>query len=151
MDEREQEIVVGIDGSASSIEALREADMVASALRCRLVGFTAWHYPITFGAYVANGWEPESDARAAQASAISAVFGDDPPAWFSAEFAECTPAQALIDRSRRSAMVVVGSRGRGGFPGLLLGSVSTQVAAHAECPVLVTHEPHPGAEADEAR
>ncbi|MFF1635310.1 universal stress protein [Leifsonia sp. NPDC058248] len=143
MDARTKEIVVGVDGSRRSIDALRRGYRIADALHCRLVALTAWHYPITFGAYVVNGWEPENDARAAQLSAIDEVFGQEPPAWFSAEFVEGTAAQALIQRSHNAEMVIVGSRGRGGFPGLLLGSVSTQVAAHAQCPVLVVHDREP--------
>ena len=48
-----------------------------------------------------------------------------------------SPAAALIDAARHADLVVVGSRGHGGFPGLHLGSVSSQVLSHAACPVLV--------------
>ena len=53
---------------------------------------------------------------------------------------EDRPAAALVDESRGADMVVVGSRGHGGFTGLLLGSVSQQVAHHAACPVVIVHQ-----------
>lgn len=50
-----------------------------------------------------------------------------------------SPASAILDAAKDADLIVVGSRGHGGFPGLHLGSVSTQVVHHAQCPVLVIH------------
>ena len=54
---------------------------------------------------------------------------------------EGSPVDVLHDESRDAAVVVVGSRGRGGFSGLLLGSVSQRVAQHAACPVVIVPSP----------
>jgi nucleotide-binding universal stress UspA family protein len=60
------------------------------------------------------------------------------------------PARTLIEESRNAFMLVLGSRGHGGFAGLLLGSVSTACAQHAHCPVLIMHGPTPAADAPAA-
>jgi nucleotide-binding universal stress UspA family protein len=60
------------------------------------------------------------------------------------------PAAVLIKKSETASMLVLGSRGRGGFAGLLLGSVSTACSQHAHCPVLVMHSMKPHKDAAEA-
>jgi nucleotide-binding universal stress UspA family protein len=70
---------------------------------------------------------------------VDATFGADRPAELKLTVAEGPPAAVLVDRSAGALMLVVGSRGHGGFMGLLLGSISANVAEHASCPVLVVH------------
>jgi nucleotide-binding universal stress UspA family protein len=73
-------------------------------------------------------------------TAVAARFGPDVPPWFSAQQIEGAAAEVLIRESRDAQMLIVGSRGHGGFAGLLLGSVSSACAEHATCAVLVLHD-----------
>jgi nucleotide-binding universal stress UspA family protein len=67
------------------------------------------------------------------------VFGGDRPAGLVTRVEQGGAARILIDVSQGANLLVVGSRGHGGFAGLLLGSVSSACAEHAACPVLVVH------------
>ncbi len=136
-------IVVGVDGSDSSKEALRWA-----VRQAELTGFTvnaviAWEYPPLYGSI---GWldAPQELAgnikmRAGQAleDAIGEVVkpGDAPRV--KATVAYGTAAAVLLDAARDASLLVVGSRGHGGFAGALLGSVSQHCTQHAPCPVVV--------------
>lgn len=71
--------------------------------------------------------------------AAETVFGRHPPDWYSSVIREGLPARQLLNESEGAEMLVVGSRGLGGFAGLLLGSVRSACAEHAKCPVLVVH------------
>jgi nucleotide-binding universal stress UspA family protein len=138
-------IVVGVDGSASSVGALRRGARIAAALELPLEAITAWHSPDLYGGYMGEAFMPDMADLSAGAQAMldetaAAVFGDDRPAWFHGSVYEGRTAQTLIDHSQGAEMLVVGSRGHGGFAGLLLGSVSEACAEHATCPVLVFHE-----------
>jgi nucleotide-binding universal stress UspA family protein len=73
--------------------------------------------------------------------AIEEVRRDQPAAEVEPLVADGPAAQVLVDMSADADMLVVGSRGRGGFAGLLLGSVSQQCVHHAHCPVTVIREP----------
>jgi len=76
-------------------------------------------------------------AKQQQADLLAAVLGTDPSLRVEQEVVEGHPAQQLVVASEGADLVVVGSRGHGGFVGMLLGSVSQHVSAHAACPVLV--------------
>ncbi len=141
-------IVVGIDGSAESTQALRWAAGLAAATGARVEAVAAWQYPVVYGwAYPPLEWSPEQDMRKALTTAVDQVFGADRPAGLELEIREGHPSTVLLEASKDATMLVVGSRGHGGFAGLLLGSVSAAVAEHATCPVLVVHGDHafPGA------
>lgn len=136
-------ILVGVDGSAASLDALRYAAKIAAALGAPLRAITTWDFPALVDLYPSVGWKPDEDAADLLDAAIKDVFAGDPPAAFSAAVVAGPAAPVLIKESHGAEMLVLGSRGRGGFTGLLLGSVSATCATHAHCPVLVVrHEPH---------
>jgi nucleotide-binding universal stress UspA family protein len=136
----EGRIVVGVDGSRSSLQALRWGAHLAATFGARLNAVTAWELPTALGfASVPPDWDPAADMATVLDDAVQAAFGDQPPAGLRRQLREGGAAKVLLDASKGAIMVVVGSRGHGGFAGLLLGSVSANVAEHASCPVLVIH------------
>ena len=134
-------IVVGVDGSGSSIEALRYAATLSEALRRPLDVVTTWVSPMAGSYYSRGDWPPEDDAKSAQRDAIAGAFGDTPPAGLTTRVVAGPATSTLIEESSHASMLVLGSRGHGGFVGLLLGSVSAACAEHAHCPVLIVHAP----------
>lgn len=132
-------IVVGVDGSASSLSALRRGARMAERLGCTLAGVTVWEFPQSWPGYVMDGWSPEADAHTIADEAAAEVFGPTIPEWYSKVIRNGSPARQLIAESEDAEMLIVGSRGLGGFTGLLLGSVSRSCVEHADCPVLVIH------------
>jgi nucleotide-binding universal stress UspA family protein len=143
-------IVVGVDGSASAQRALRWAVREASARDAALDVVFAWHLPYTDGFPYAL-LDPGTFADGARTTIDEAVAAVDVTGMrHPIRKVTCndSPASALLDASSDADLVVVGSRGRGGFAGLLLGSVSSHLAHHATCPVVVVpsppheHRPH---------
>jgi len=133
-------IVVGVDGSRPSQQALRWGAHLAATFGAGLDAVTAWEFPSTYGfSAVPSDWDPAQDMRKVLDETIQEVFGGQPPAGLRPLAYEGGAAKVLLDASQGAIMVVVGSRGHGGFAGLLLGSVSANVAEHASCPVLVIH------------
>jgi nucleotide-binding universal stress UspA family protein len=136
----ERRVVVGVDGSAHSEQALRWGAFLADAVGGRVDAVTAWQYPSAYG-FVATpaAWDPSQDMDGVVREAIRKAFGDHPPVAIEISVREGGPARVLLESSEGADMLVVGSRGHGGFVGLLLGSVSASVAEHAPCPVLIVH------------
>ncbi|MBG6226486.1 nucleotide-binding universal stress UspA family protein [Arthrobacter sp. CAN_A2] len=100
---------------------------------------TSWQYPLVFGAYTPLDWNYEELAEQTLDQALNEAFPEGIPIDLTRRVVHGSPAEVLISESTHASMVVVGSRGHGGFAGLLLGSVSSAVAERAECPVLVSH------------
>ncbi len=135
-------IIVGVDGSPSSIDALHMAVTLARATGAPIEAVTAWQFPVMYdGTFPTEVWSPEGEAEAILAAALDAAFPSGVPGDVTSRILAGPSAAALIARSKEASMLVVGSRGRGGFRGLLLGSVSTTCAQHAHCPVLIMHRP----------
>ena len=132
-------IVVGVDGSEESLEALRLARRQADLLDCRIEAITVWAYPAMLATpFPTTEWSPRVEAERAMADAVETAFEREGiPKDLTQSAVAGQTAGVLMEASRGAEMLVVGNRGRGGFAGLLLGSVSTTVAAHASCPVLI--------------
>ncbi len=131
-------IVVGVDGSDRSLNALRRAVRIATAMHADIDAITTWRFPVGY-AGVAETYSPEHDAQLILAQAGEAVFGEHPPPWFTSHTVEGNADEVLIDQSGDAEMLIVGSRGHSGIVGVLLGSVSSACAEHARCPVLIMH------------
>ncbi len=133
-------IVVGVDGSKSSLDALRWAAAEAAARDVELQVVHAWHLPTM----VASAWVPVVEPTLADAREWSAEVLADAmrePALAGVRATSHLPAggaaRALLDCAKEASLLVVGSRGHGHVAGWLLGSVSRQVVHHARCPVIV--------------
>lgn len=150
-------IVVGVDGSENSRKALewaaKEAGLHGSTLDVihTYEHHPAWmtYYPpeeTTFSATEIEMARDQIDAAVEKAQAIAQGVVDkmiaqvDAPNATGRAVQSSSPAETLVDESRGADMIVVGSRGRGSFTGLLLGSVSQQVAQHAEVPVVIIRD-----------
>lgn len=138
-------IVVGVDGSDSSRNALTWAYDEAGHRGASLIVVTTWHPPALpmtppYGSIPPEDYvnQPRRDALALLERFTSELVPKDPAVDVRTSVEEGkNPAQVLIERSKEADLVVVGSRGHGGFVGMLLGSVSQHLVAHAECPVVV--------------
>jgi nucleotide-binding universal stress UspA family protein len=141
-----QRIVVGIDGSEGARRALEWAVAEAQLRDASLVVVHAWVEPpaVAVGSVVsASGAQPAIFEELAERTARDAVASVDTGGvtqGVETRVVAGAPAHALLEAGKDADLVVVGSRGLGGFTGLLLGSVSAQVAHHATCPVLIV--PH---------
>lgn len=137
-------IVVGIDGSAGSRTALQFAAEEAGLRQTKLKVVSAWHVPA--GVYMQPTYMDLDLDRLRQSAGDIAeqqvvdVMGTERAKTVEVVIREGNAAEALLEESYEAEMLVVGSRGHGGFAGLLLGSVSQQCAAHASCPVVVVHD-----------
>jgi nucleotide-binding universal stress UspA family protein len=142
-------IVVGVDGSDTSHEALRWAAEEARLRSSPLVAVYAWSYipPQPIGdpgmlAIPAGDLPGQLDAEreaaeAALEAAVSEALGAAPDIAVERKLVEGDAADALVGESGSAELVVVGSHGRSGLRAALLGSVSRHVATHAACPVVV--------------
>lgn len=138
MNQSRPALVVGIDGSQSSEDALRWAADQARLTGAELHAVTAWQTPAAYGYYTDY---PDDDAKAAAEKTleqvVSKLLGIPPSVPVVASVVKAPAAEALVDVSRSAELLVVGSRGGGTFAGMSLGSVSQRCVQHSACPVVV--------------
>ncbi|MBO0852078.1 MAG: universal stress protein [Pseudonocardia sp.] len=141
-DPHQHRIVVGVDGSAGSDLALGYAMRLGAREKAPVTAVYGWrdHDSLTTGPgspfWMYTAERIASGERLLE-RALAPWVEKHPDVEVSREAIPVAPARALADASEHAAMVVVGTRGRGGFAGLLLGSVSRSVLHHARCPVVV--------------
>jgi nucleotide-binding universal stress UspA family protein len=139
-------VVVGVDGSEGANAALAFAAHEAALRGAKLRIVCGWGVPATV---YASAFAPQADvaallqksARRACEDALAEARRLEPGLECEASAKEGHPATVLVDEARDAALLVVGSRGLGGFRSLLLGSVSYHVVHHAACPVAVVRSP----------
>ena len=135
-------VVVGVDGSPHSHKALAWAAAEAVDHRADLVVVNVAEHtmpPPTGSASVSERFGPDPAQRTAEdlLREIKEVLGEDPPVPVQPRIKQGVAAKVLIELSSDADLLVVGTRGHGGFRGLVLGSVSQHVSAYAQCPVTV--------------
>ena len=134
---QQRRIVVGVDGSPASLDALTWAVRQASLTGAAVEAVTAWQFPATYGGYpVDAGTDWQANAQAIQDTAVKEALGDEATSLLR-RVAQGHSVRVLLDAAAEAELLVVGSRGHGGFTGMLLGSVSEHVVAHAPCAVVV--------------
>jgi nucleotide-binding universal stress UspA family protein len=144
-----ERIVVGVDQSKGATVALRWALKLAEEVGAEVEVVHAWE--VSYGWI--EGYPPDVERWVVEAKAaasdlversVSEATGDGgaTPGRIVRTVVEGQAAKVLVDRAKDADLLVVGSRGRGGFTGLLLGSVSEQAVHHSTVPVVVVPEAH---------
>ncbi|WP_314245188.1 universal stress protein [Streptomyces kutzneri] len=138
-------VVVGVDGSSSSQAALRWAVRYAGLVGGKVEAVTAWDLPGagTWSAPAVDADFDEEEAERRLVEEVRTVLGEGGASQVHERLVRGNPAEVLVDQAAGADMLVVGSRGRGGFRRALLGSVSQQVALHAPCPVTIVRPDGP--------
>jgi nucleotide-binding universal stress UspA family protein len=132
-------IVVGVDGSQSSLQALERAARYAELTGAALEVITTWALPVTYGwsPQVPADWDPLTDVTKELDKIVAQLRQAHPDVTVHPRVVEGHAAPVLIEAARGAELLVVGSRGHGEFTGMLLGSVGAHCVSHAHCPVLI--------------
>lgn len=132
-------VVVGVDGSDDSLQALRWGADYAQRFDAPLHAVAVYDVPRVYGPMAMTGFqdaqELEKSYQAMLKEAVGSALGSE--AQVTERVERGHPARNLIQASRDAQLLVLGSRGHGGFVGMLLGSVSQHCVAQARCPVIV--------------
>lgn len=138
-------IVVGVDGSPHSRRALRWAADEAAKVGGSVRAVSVWDNPARDMWVIADppGTDRLHHTRSALEHTVRAVLGETPAVPVELSVVEGPAARELIRAAEDADLLVVGNRGRGGFAGVLLGSVSLHCVAHAPCPVVVVRDKEP--------
>ena len=135
-------IVIGLDGSVASMEALAWAGRQAHLTHATLEMIMTWDWPTTYGwTVLPEGYDPSQGMPEILAKAADELRATYPEIEITTRLVQGHPAPLLVDSSEGADLLVVGSRGHGEFVGMLIGSVGEYCATNAHCPVLI-HRPN---------
>ncbi|WP_426364745.1 universal stress protein [Streptomyces sp. E-08] len=133
-------IVVGVDGSEPALKALAWAAAQAALTGDSLEAVISWEYPAVWASVLPGvplQFDPEQLAGQILDQALDATLTPEAAAGTTRTVVGGNAAQALVDAAEGAELLVVGDRGYSGFKAAVLGSVSSHVAQHAPCPVVV--------------
>lgn len=139
----ELRVVVGVDGSAESVGALKWAAKYAAATGATISAVLCWHYHTAVGSSPPGVTpkvitdEVRAEMQETLDKALTEVYGTATPPHVQAQVAYGHPAVVLVEKSQQADLLVVGNRGHGQFTGMLVGSVSIHCVTNAACPVVV--------------
>lgn len=138
-------VVVGVDVSPEAEEAIRLAVEEAAERGVKLIAVHTWD-PVPWITSVVGGWSVDDSTLGTRLEEmvkdlVKTHAEAHPGLEVEIRVRPGHPAQVLLDHSDSASLIVLGSRGRGGFAGLLLGSTSREVMRNARCPVLITRGP----------
>ncbi|PRY55969.1 universal stress protein [Glycomyces artemisiae] len=137
--EQTERVVVGVDGSPVSMEALAWALRYAEKTGAAVAAVYGWQPPVVYGTAVeaVPGESFTETAERALNESVDAALDGREDLVVERTAALGHPAKVLIEQSKTAGLLVVGSRGQGGIKGTLLGSVSLHCVTNADCPVVV--------------
>ena len=131
-------VVVGIDGSPSSLQAMEFAAQEATLRGASLQVTMTWDWPVAYARTpMLHESDPVGGIRTEFETAVASLREAHPDLTIAAVFEHGHPVPALVEASKGADLLVVGNRGHGTALGILLGSVSQHCVKQAHCPVLV--------------
>lgn len=150
--EAQRPVVVGVDASPDSVSAVDLGAWEAHRRGRRLRLVNGYVEPVPYTSIGFAYYDPSEQAQRDQAKRILNDTADDvrrayPDLEIETVVSAGAPAAVLVEETKDASLAVVGSRGLGGFKGLMIGSVSTSLAIHAHCPVIVLRPPTEGGSA----
>ncbi len=132
-------IVVGVDGSPSSLLALDWATHQAQLTAAKLHIVSTWEWPSSYGWAISfpPDFDIASNAEKALLPIVEKLRSSHPELEIDYKILQGHPAPILVEESAHADILVVGSRGHGEFIGMLVGSTGEYCVAHARCPVVI--------------
>lgn len=133
-------VVVGVDGSTGSRDAVRWAAEYARLTGAKLRAVSSWRWP-NYITRIPPGIDLEADTRRTLEEVVAEVRADFPEVPVSEHVVEGPGGPALLSQASDASLLVVGARGRAAYPGMLLGSVAEYCVRNGPCPVVVVRTP----------